>query len=256
MPKNTQTFKDAGELKFNLGYKTVILTDVEKTRKVCVNDNEIALTYASTQVCDPEDISFTKFNRGFDEYSGENNGETINVKYRNDTGELCFYSLYRDTQETIPIYSENEYKSFAIEELNRRLPNEWQEVYSKSSYEFDDSSRRISVIFSRPELFGCDFYEFIVVRLEYDGSISCFDARMYGLFDEVISNLNQKQIDSAYNAVKTQLISKDSKSTLSSPLLFIDKNGVLYMGLTYNEADINSSNDECNHNALVYVNVG
>ncbi len=256
IPNNTNDFKPVSELHMGLGRKKVILSDVQKKFNFNIKNKEIILNYTSTSVLDPQNLKSDKYNRCYNEYSGNDNENYITVKTRNDTGDICYYALNVNDSFEAPLLKDEDYKKKATNELNKRLPDGWDKTYTNCEIVDDKSSKFICATFTRSNTFNCSFQEFIHVYMDYDGRVNCFDARMYGLFDDVIQTVTQEKIDSAYNAIKERLVPEGSKNTLSSSqMLHLDNNGILYISMGYTEVSTNESGDDCTSGAQVYVNV-
>lgn len=251
--KNAKLWKISGE-------GEVVIDGTVKRKTLELQEDSLVLDYEITRVMDNANTgkSFSKYDFGMDIYSAEIDDTWWFAYFRRDNGRLCFYmNSVGDKMTTTKNLSEEAMRNIAIDELDRRLDNGWSDIYTE--YDYDEYKHNLNAktpegasVAYRRIIHGYSTEDYVKVVVSANGEIVCFDARTYGVFDEVAQTLTKERLDAAKDALDKKLL-KDSltNAKIGGYIVCINVMGEVYLkaGFSYD-----LENGE-RHQEIVYVSV-
>lgn len=241
------------------GNSEIVLDNTAKEKEFELHGDSLELEYTTTRVMDKSNVgqSFGEYDFGIDVYSATINDKTYIAHFRRDNEKLCFYSLPSTDGSHVTDISEDAIKQIAIDELNKRLGNGWSKIYTE--YHYDEyqvnlnatSPEGFSVVFRR-NIHGYSTEDYIKVVVSVSGEIVCFDARTYGVFDEVAKTVTKERLDAAKATLDKKLLTdKLVNAKIAGHTICVSAEGEMYLkaGFSYDQ-----DNGE-RHQEIVYVSV-
>ena len=241
------------------GNNEIILDDTLKTKKFELHGDSLELEYTATRVMDKDNTGklFGKYDFGIDVYSTEISDNSYYVHFRHDNGRMCFYSRTVKNNYREEALSEQEMRDIAVSELDNRLDVGWNDVYTE--YRYDEHRLNLNATF--PEEFGVVFRrsihgysteDYISVIMSPRGEILAFDARTYGVFDEIAQTITKERLDAAKAALNKELLSDTLvNAKIAGHIICVNAKGEVYLkaGFSY---DLDNGE---RHQEIVCVNV-
>lgn len=241
------------------GNNEIILDDTLKTKKFELHGDSLELEYTTTRVMDKDNIgqSFGKYDFGIDVYSTEINDNSYYVYFRHDNGRMCFYSRTVKNNYRDEALSEEVMRDIAVSEFDNRLDVGWNDVYTE--YRYDEYRlnlnatfpERFSVVFRR-SIHGYSTEDYISVIMSANGEILGFDARTYGVFDEIARTVTKESLDAAKVALDKKLLSDTFKNAkITGHTVCVNYSGEVYLKAGFS---FDQDNGE-RHQEIVCINV-
>lgn len=233
--KISNHFHKSGDYGVHTDRKEIKISALQnKTKKNPFSGNEAIYQYSRCSLLNNQSEEIGTFYSIFDRYK---DGETI-IDYLHGTDQIAFYSSSRDQNESYPVLTELEVRSYAESFILSIMPLETFKNFSFRQMEIDALGRYALSYVRYIEGYRTD--ETISIFVDRSGHISCYNAYNVGKYNSLVDTIDKSSLDQAHNALLQQLFLLDlSELSCGSPKIITSSTGELFLELAINYVDSN-----------------